>query len=122
MLSRSHPGDTVPLPSPSCAGNVFYCKTFGGSSCLGSSPNSVRCDFDLQELLTDLIIPENIALFAASLAARSPPSPSAELVSPGLEHVTSSPLLTVSRLCSSTTLMPLATKTSQCLTRKPSKQ
>lgn len=54
-------------------------NAFHGSSCLGSFPNSVRCDFDLQQLLTDLIIPESIAPLAASLAPGSPPS---SLVSP----------------------------------------
>lgn len=62
-----------------------------GSSCLGSSPSAVMCNSDPQELLTDLITPESIALFAASGAARSPPSPMVKLMTPDLDHVTFSP-------------------------------
>lgn len=62
VLSHGYAGDTVPLLSPSCAGMCFIETPLVGSSCLGSSPNFVRCDFDLQELLTDLITPESIAL------------------------------------------------------------
>lgn len=89
-----HAGDTVPLHKDRACRDAV-----GGSSCLGSCPNSVRCGFSLRELLADLITPESGAPFAASLAAGSPPSPSTEPVSPGSEHVTSSPFLA-----------PLATK------------
>lgn len=68
-----------PFTEPVLCRECVLLNAFHGSSCLGSFPNSVRCDFDLQQLLTDLIIPESIAPLAASLAPGSPPS---SLVSP----------------------------------------
>lgn len=78
---------TPPLPftEPILCRERALLNGFLGSSCLGSFPNSVRCDFDLQELLTDLIILESITPLAASLAPSSPPSYSP--VSPAGWHV-----------------------------------
>lgn len=78
-----------PFTEPVLCRECVLLNAFHGSSCLGSFPNSVRCDFDLQELLTDLIIPESIAPLAASLALGSPSSSS--LVSPGSACVTRGP-------------------------------
>lgn len=66
MLSRGRAGDAVSLLSLACTGMCFLRALLVGSSCLGSSPSAVMCDSDLQELLTDLITPGSIALFAAS--------------------------------------------------------
>lgn len=78
---------TLPFPftEPILCRECALLNAFLRSSCLGSFPNSVRCDFDLQELLTDLIILESITPLAASLAPGSPPSCSP--VSPAGWHV-----------------------------------